>query len=119
MPEGFSHCYPFSTAHSCILGYFLRHEADRGAGGLQLIEQICRVSAIYMLSVSVFTGNEAGAVMAVWGMVAGDGISCIYTLVSYKFHVYRLQRHLSERHGRTADRRTLFGQLMGDAFLLL
>lgn len=109
---------PFSTAHSCILGYFYGMKQTGVPAVSQLIEQICRVSAIYMLSVSVFTGNEAGAVMAVWGMVAGDGISCIYTLVSYKFHVYRLQRHLSERHGRTADRRTLFGQLMGDAIPL-
>lgn len=113
---------PFSTAHSCVLGYFYGTKQTLVPGISQLIEQICRVSAIYILSVSLFYGSETGAVLAVWGMVAGDGISCIYTLISYKIHVKRLQARLEKkqanRENETASGHFLFRQLMGDALPL-
>lgn len=109
----------FSTAHSCVLGYFYGLKRTLVPATSQLLEQICRVSAIYILSVTVFTGNKAGAVLAVCGMVAGDGISCIYTMISYKLHVRHLDK--SERcavdtgDGKVKPYGYLFRQLMRDA----
>ena len=55
-------------------------------------------------------------------MVAGDGISCIYTLISYKIHVKRLRARLEKkqanRENETASGHFLFRQLMGDALPL-
>ncbi len=109
----------FSTAHSCVLGYFYGLKRTVVPATSQLLEQICRVTAIYILSVTLFSGNTAGAVLAVCGMVAGDGISCIYTLISYKIHVRRLDRHAlcdnDGADGRLASYGYLFRQLMHDA----
>lgn len=82
----------FSTAHSCVLGYFYGLKRTAVPASAQLLEQICRVGMIYILSVTVFSGDGATAVLAVWGMLAGDGISCVYTLICYKLHVAREAR---------------------------
>lgn len=94
----------FSTAHSCVLGYFYGLKKTVVPASSQLIEQLCRVSAIYILSVTVFSGDQAGAVLAVCGMVAGDGISCIYTLAAYKIHVRRLDHSFGGTKGRGIHR---------------
>ena len=91
----------FSTAHSCVLGYFYGLKRTAVPASAQLLEQVCRVGMIYVLSVTVFSGNDATAVLAVWGMLAGDGISCIYTLICYKLHVAREAR----RNCTTAEMR--------------
>ena len=105
----------FSTAHSCVLGYFYGLKKTVVPASSQLIEQIVRVSAIYILSLSLFSGNKAGAVLAVCGMVAGDGISCVYTLLSYKLHVRRLNCHVADSDGSLASYGFLLRQLMRDA----
>ena len=112
----------FSTAHSCVLGYFYGLKQTVVPATSQLVEQLCRVSAIYILSATFFSGNKAGAILAVCGMVAGDGISCIYTLIAYKIHVRRLNCRIYSANAQKksggltiAPYGTLLRQLMRDA----
>ena len=108
----------FSAVHSCVLGYFYGMKQTAVPASSQLIEQICRVSAIYILSLTVFSGNTAGAVLAVCGMAAGDVLSCIYTLGAYKLHVRRMNRHEAPEGSPAAAYAVLFRQLMHDALPL-
>lgn len=80
---------PFSTMHSCTLGYFFGMQKAAVPAMSQLLEQLVRVGTIYGLSVTFYAAGGANAAMAVYGMLAGEVVSCIFTLLAYKISVMR------------------------------
>lgn len=110
----------FTTAHSCILGYFYGMKRTVIPATSQLVEQVIRVGAIYFLFIFLFNGKDADATLAVMGMLAGDAAACIFTLLSYKLHVKLLKREETEniRCQKTETRRRLAGQLLDTAIPL-
>ena len=79
---------PFSTMHSCILGYFFGSQKTGVPAASQLLEQIVRVGTIYILSVTVYSSRRADASLAISGLLAGEVVSCIFTVISYKMTAY-------------------------------
>lgn len=108
----------FSTAHSCILGYFYGLKKTVIPASSQLVEQIFRVLAIYILAEAWYNQDADGALLAVFGMAAGDGISCIYTFIAYKIHVRGERKRTLSSRQPAAPYGFLFKKLMGDALPL-
>lgn len=75
---------PFSTIHACISGYFLGIGKAMIPALSQLIEQIVRVATIYGFIYVFYQNGSANARAAVWGLVAGELVSCLFSVISYK-----------------------------------
>lgn len=80
---------PFSTLHSCVLGYFFGMQRAGIPAAAQLLEQVVRVGTIYLLSLTFYTAGNADASMAVYGMLAGEVVACIFTVSAYKISLWR------------------------------
>lgn len=111
---------PFSTLHACALGYFFGVQKAAVPAFSQLLEQIVRVGMIYFLSVTVYIHSKADASLAVYGMLAGEVVSCIFTIISY-----HISSCMSVRRERRANYclppkryHELFGQLWSLAYPL-
>lgn len=87
---------PFSTLHACVSGYFLGIGKAAIPALSQLIEQVVRVCTIYGFVYVLYTNSQADASVAVWGLVAGEMVSCIFSLISYKIseHIQKKDNHL-------------------------
>lgn len=83
---------PFSTLHSCTLGYFLGMQKTAVPASSQLIEQVVRVTTIWVLSTTFYALGNADASMAVYGMLAGEVVSCIFTVAAYKISAFADRR---------------------------
>ena len=110
---------PFVAVKSCIHGYYIGRNKSGVSAASQLIEQISRVGSIYLLSVSVYAFS-ADASLAVWGMVIGEIISTIYTVLAYLFTTRlhplimnwsgRNDYHLSAVHEMMLPSRRILGE---------
>lgn len=78
---------PFSALRSCMHGYFLGKKKTFIPASGQLIEQISRVSCIWLLANIFLADSEKTAVFAVMGMVAGEIIETTYTLIAYRIDI--------------------------------
>jgi len=105
---------PFSSVHTCVTGYFLGIKKAGVPAVAQLIEQITRVLSIYALSIAYFHGNNANASMAVYGMLAGEVVACVFVLIAYHFHVLSEKRRLgqSAHTHKPIKRRSLLMELV-------
>ena len=88
---------PFAALHSCLSGYFygIRKTAVPAMG--QLMEQVVRVSVIYLLSVTIYQNRSADASIAVWGLAAGEIFSFILTWCCYCFSMKRQKKRKNNR----------------------
>lgn len=84
---------PFVAIKSCLHGYYIGLNRSSVPAVSQLVEQSARVGGIYLLSVSVFAFC-ADARIAAWGMVIGEVVSAIYTILAYWY-----SRYIKERFG--------------------
>lgn len=109
---------PFSTMHSCTLGYFFGMQKAAVPAVSQLLEQLVRVGTIFGLSVTFYAAGGADASMAVYGMLAGEVVSCIFTLAAYKISVFRAGRAAADRAVCEMDRRMLAGRFWSYAYPL-
>ena len=75
---------PFVSIKACLHGYYIGLNHSSVPAVSQIVEQITRVGGIYLLSISVFIMG-ADARIAAWGMVLGEAVSTIYTILAY-FH---------------------------------
>ncbi len=96
---------PFVGIKSCIHGYSLGTGTSSLPALSLCIEQISRVVSIFLISVTFYAKLPAGAVLAVLGMVIGEFISFVFTILSF----YSQQKN-SETSIYT--KRSLFGQLL-------
>ena len=78
---------PFCISSTCLKAYFhgLRHMHVPAIE--QVIEQLCRMAVIYHLS-PLFSGSNIALTCryVVYGTLAGDLVSCLYTFVAYGLH---------------------------------
>ena len=78
---------PFCISGTCLKAYFhgIMHMGVPAAE--QVIEQIFRMTVIYLVSPLLAHANVAEAcTLVVWGTVAGDMVSCFFTLILYGIH---------------------------------
>lgn len=109
---------PFSTLHSCTLGYFFGMQRAAVPAVSQLLEQLVRVGTIYSLSVTFYAAGGADAKMAVYGMLAGEVISCVFTIIAYKISIFLAGQRAGGEKRKVMDRRGLMRRFLGYAYPL-
>jgi len=70
---------PFSSIHNCICGYYLGQKKTKIPALAQLIEQLVRVGAVYMIyKIMQNNQSQVSIWIAVLGLVIGEIVSTIY-----------------------------------------
>ena len=74
---------PFSSIHSCINGYFYGIKKTGPPAAAQFLEQLARVSCVYLISSSVLAkGGSPSITVAVLGLVTGELVSMTVSLTA-------------------------------------
>ena len=74
---------PFASIHSCIVGYYLGQRQTKIPAISQLLEQIGRIGAVYIIyKVCLNTHSECSIVIAVIGITIGEILATVYCLRS-------------------------------------
>lgn len=81
---------PLGAVHACINGYFYGIKKATVPAAAQLIEQLCRVGSVFIITtISTRQGAVPTINVAVLGLVIGEGISMIFTIIAaYKRFTY-------------------------------
>lgn len=99
---------PFVGVKNCIHGYFLGI-GNSGVPALSLcLEQIVRVSSIFLLSVFLMEKMPVAAFLAVCGMAIGEVISFLFTLIFYLLH----QHSFVPAHLNHSSKHSIFMELL-------
>lgn len=108
---------PFVAIKSCLHGYYIGMNRSSVPAFSQLIEQITRVGSIYLLSITLYT-LTADATIAVWGMVFGEIVSSVYTILAYIYstRIRKSRHHMSHNSEKYQESRLPLSVLMKDFF---
>lgn len=91
-----SYSLPFAAVHSCICGYYLGLKQTKIPAISQLLEQIVRVAAVYLIYlIALKQGGQINILFAVIGIVAGECSSSLFCLHCFKVHTKRQPLHFS------------------------
>lgn len=72
---------PFGAVHACISGYFYGLKKTFVPASSQLIEQIVRVLSVWLFfEISMEKYHAISLNLVVWGMVAGEAASALYSV---------------------------------------
>lgn len=72
---------PFGAIHACISGYFYGLKKTFVPATSQLIEQIVRVASVWLFfEISMEKYNAISISLVVWGMVAGEVASALFSI---------------------------------------
>lgn len=75
---------PFSAIHACINGYYYGIQKTRVPAFSQVIEQVIRMGAVFLLAdIMVESGMEITVELAVLGHLIGEIASCLYTVLAF------------------------------------
>lgn len=96
---------PFIGIKACIHSYSLGMGNSRLPAISLCIEQISRVLSIFLISVTLFVNLPSAAMIAVLGMVIGEIISFLFTLLFYYYNDRKKQKPVTSA-------RTLFTELL-------
>ena len=77
---------PFSALRACIHGYFMGMKQTMVPASGQLVEQIARVTSIWVLATFFFGNDTKTASLAVIGMAIGEIIATFYTFIGYRMN---------------------------------
>ena len=77
---------PFVGIKNCIHGYYLGIENSRVPALSLCLEQISRVSSIFLLSIFMMEKMPVAAFLAVCGMAVGEIVSFFFTVIYYILH---------------------------------
>lgn len=78
-------CFPFMAAGSCIRGYFYGIQDSSIPAFSQVLEQMTRMTVIYLLAQSLIPlGLEYACLAAVSGICIGEIVSFLYIVIAYK-----------------------------------
>lgn len=78
---------PFSSCHACISGYYYGLKKTGVPAASQLLEQLVRVGAVFLLaSICAEKGIAVSPVLAVLGMVLGEFVSMLFSLTALALH---------------------------------
>ena len=83
--------FPFVSIKGCITGYYIGIQKSGVTAWGQLIEQIAKIGGVYLLSTLILTAPPQ-AYFAVYGIVAGEIVSCRWAVSCYIRD--RLRMHL-------------------------
>ena len=89
-----SYALPFASIHSCICGYYIGLKVANISAYSQIIEQLARVSSVYILC-HIFSFNIHYAVL---GIVISEFLSCIFCIYYISHKKVFSKNHLSFRH---------------------
>lgn len=73
--------FPFCSLSACISGYYYGIQNASVPAASQIIEQLSRVLFVYLMYMFAGAGSELNAVIAVWGLVAGEICGCIFSVI--------------------------------------
>ena len=89
-------CFPFMAMGSAIRGYFYGLQDSTIPAVSQVIEQSVRMLVIYIFADSLIPlGLEYACLAAIMGIVAGEIVSFIFTVISYKY--FKLKFKLNKK----------------------
>lgn len=75
---------PFMAVGSCVRGYFLGMQQQSIPALSQIIEQTVRIIVIVVLApMFAARGLEYACAAAITGVLIGEAVSCIFTIISY------------------------------------
>lgn len=78
-----AYAFPFCGVTACINGFYYGLKKAGVPAITQLLEQIIRVVVVYIIAVYAGNGNmEVTCEIAVYGVVAGEIVSCVYNFIS-------------------------------------
>ncbi|MCD8159392.1 MAG: oligosaccharide flippase family protein [Clostridiales bacterium] len=91
-------CFPFVALGSCIRGYFFGLQNSLPPAVSQVIEQITRMTVIFLIGgLLIPKGIEYACAAAVTGMCAGEIVSAVYILISL-FSEPKNKKHFKNRN---------------------
>lgn len=78
-------CVPFMSTACCLRGYFQGHQEMSITALAQIVEQVARMTAIYLLAnLLIPMGTKYVCALGVIGMCAGEVFSFIMSFIAYK-----------------------------------
>lgn len=98
---------PFVGIKACIHSYSLGMGNSRLPAISLCIEQISRVLSIFLISVTFFVNLPSAAIIAVLGMVIGEIISFLFTLLFYYYNDRKKQKPVTSARALFAELLTL------------
>lgn len=83
---------PFMAMKGSIHGYFLGLEKSSVHGVSDFIEQSAKVLGLYLLATYICIQGNYNASFAVWGIVIGEVIAFLYSMLALLFHNHKLSK---------------------------
>lgn len=80
---------PFMSVKGAIHGYFLGLEKSSVHGISDLLEQTAKILGLYLLATYICIRNNYDAAFAVWGIVIGEIIAFIYSVLALLIHNHK------------------------------
>ena len=81
-----SYSLPFASVHSCICGYYLGRKQTKIPALAQLIEQIVRVSSVYIIYMIALKKEQPITILfAVIGLVIGEIVSSLFCIQCFTY----------------------------------
>lgn len=73
--------FPFCGVSAAIHGYFYGKKQAKVPAVSQILEQLTRVGSVVCLCTILHASGETGCQIAVFGVVLGEALSCVYNLI--------------------------------------
>ncbi|MBE5970901.1 MAG: polysaccharide biosynthesis protein [Lachnoclostridium sp.] len=103
---------PFTSLHACVCGYFYGKNHVQLPAVSQLLEQCVRIFTVFLVvDIRQSMGYEVTALVAVWGLLAGEAVSALFVLLSFFI--------LSETARTTAPRTSISSAIQTTAVPLM
>lgn len=83
---------PLASIHSCFNGYFYGRKHTKIPAASQILEQLARVATVFVLyGFYLKQGITPGIALTAVGSVAGEAVSCFFSLFSWYWYLKRRQ----------------------------
>lgn len=114
---------PFVAIKACIHGYCLGLKKSKILALSQFIEQISRVLGTYFSAAALLSDSQPTAIIAAYGIVIGEGVSCLYSCISISRHFKEISTDCNQGNAITKraflhDNKNIFSVLFKDGILL-
>lgn len=107
---------PFCISSACLKAYFHGLQRMDVPAVEQVVEQLFRMGVIYWLSPLFSSGDVAVTCRyVVYGTLAGDFVSCLYTFIAYGLH----RRSIKARSGPGLGRPMPYRRLLNSIFFIV
>lgn len=90
--------FPFCSISACISGYYYGIQNASIPASSQIIEQLSRVAFVFLLCTFLNSGKEINAIIAVWGIVAGEAAGCLFNVVRFIISFFHINPNITNKH---------------------